>query len=214
MALGLLGRKLGMTQINDENGRRAATVIELGPCLVMQKKTVDRDGYCALKLAFGEKKMKRTNKPEKGRFEKIKATPRRFIREFRINVDDLSKFEEGQEITMAQIFKEGQAVDITGRTKGRGFTGVVKRWGFKGNRRTHGTHEFFRHGGSIGTRTWPGTVHKNKKMCGHYGNERVTTQNLEILKMLSDKNCILVTGAVPGANNGFVEVRYAAKQKT
>jgi large subunit ribosomal protein L3 len=208
MALGLLGRKLGMTQLNDEaNGRMAVTLVEVGPCVVMQKKTVEKDGYAAFKLAFGEKKAKRANKPLKGQFDKVKAAPRRWIREFRVTTEELSKFEEGQEIPMNAVFKAGQNIDVVGTTKGRGFQGVVKRWGMKGNRRTHGTHEFFRHGGSIGTRTWPGNVHKGKRMGGHYGVERVTTPNLRIVQLLEDRNCFLVEGSIPGAVQGLVEIR-------
>jgi large subunit ribosomal protein L3 len=211
MSLGLLGKKLGITQVNDaEHGRLAVTLVEVGPCLVMQKKTVEKDGYSALKLAFGAKKAKRTNKATKGTFDRVKATPRRHIREFRVKSEELGQFEEGQEINLTQVFKLGQYVDIAGKTKGHGFTGVVKRWGMKGNRRTHGTHEFFRHGGSIGTRTWPGNVHKGKHMSGHYGDERATIQNLKIVKLLEDKNCMLVSGAIPGAPNSMVEIRPAA----
>ncbi|MFH1263105.1 MAG: 50S ribosomal protein L3 [Pseudomonadota bacterium] len=206
MSLGLLGRKLGMTQLNDEQGRHAVTLVEVGPCLVLQKKTVEKDGYCAFKLAFGAKKEKRTDKATKGDFARVKATSRRFIREFRVKSEELGKFEEGQEITFSQVFKVGQIVDVAGKTKGHGFTGVVKRWGMKGNRRTHGTHEFFRHGGSIGTRTWPGNVHKGKKMCGHYGDERVTTQNLKIVRFLEEQNCMLISGNLPGATNSVVEI--------
>ncbi len=214
MPLGLLGRKLGMTQLNDaEHGRLAVTLVEVGPCLVMQKKTAEKDGYAAFKLAFAEKKAKRTNKPTKAVFEKMKTTPRRFIREFRVKSEDLAKFEEGHEIKVGEVLKVGQAVDVAGRTKGHGFTGVMKRWGMKGNRRTHGTHEFFRHGGSIGTRTWPGNVHKGKRMGGHWGDERITTQNLTIVQILEDKNCVLISGNLPGAPNSMVEIHPAANAR-
>jgi large subunit ribosomal protein L3 len=211
MSLGLLGKKLGITQLNDaEHGRMAVTLVQVGPCLVLQKKTMEKDGYTALKLAFGPKKASRTDKATKGTFDKVKAPARRHIREFRIKNEELGQFEEGQEITLSQVFKLGQYVDISGKTKGRGFTGVVKRWGMKGNRRTHGTHEFFRHGGSIGTRTWPGNVHKGKRMGGHYGDERATIQNLKIVQLLEDKNCVLLSGAIPGGTNSLVEIRPAA----
>lgn len=211
MALGMLGRKLGMTQVNDEKGRHAVTLLEVGPCLVMQKKTQEKDGYTALKLAFGSLKEKRSNKPLSGQFKQTKSKPRRWVREFRVEGEEFGKFEEGQEIKLADVFKPGQFVDVAGRSKGRGFTGVMKRWNMKGFRASHGTHEYFRHGGSIGTRTWPGYVHKNKKMAGHYGDERVTVQNLRVVDVLADKNCLLVAGAIPGANNGFVEVRPAVQ---
>ena len=214
MSLGLLGRKLEMTQVKDEaKGRRAVTVIEVGPCLVMQKKTLERDGYAALKLAFGAKRAKRTDKAAMGTFKKLNTTPRRFLREFRVTVEELAKFEEGQEIKLDQLFTVGQLVDVAGRSKGHGFTGVMKRWNMKGFDDGHGTHEFFRHGGSIGTRTWPGWVHKGKHMTGHDGDERVTTQNLEVVRVLPDKNVMMVQGAIPGATNGFLEVRPAATRK-
>lgn len=211
MSLGLLGRKLAITQLNDEtHGRLGVTLVEVGPCLVMQKKTVEKDGYSAFKLAFGAKKPKRTSKAMKTIFDKLKTTPRRFIREFRVKSEELGQFEEGQEVKLGQVFKAGQFVDVAGKTKGHGFTGVVKRWGMKGNRRTHGTHEFFRHGGSIGTRTWPGNVHKGKKMPGHYGDVRITVQNLKIVQLLEDKNCMLIAGSVPGAVNSMIEIHPAA----
>ena len=211
MALGILGRKLGMTQVNGDDGRRiAVTMIEAGPCLVMQKKSVERDGYAALKLAFQEMKAKRLSKAVRTQFEKLKTNPRRYIREFRVASDDLGKFEAGQEVTLEGLFAPGQLIDVVGRTKGRGFTGVVKRWGMKGNRASHGTHEFFRHAGAIGTRTWPGNVHKGKKMPGHYGDTRVTIQNLKVVSILKEQNCLLVEGAIPGADNAIVELRPSA----
>lgn len=204
--LGLLGRKMGMTQINESQNRVPVTIIETGPCVVLQKKTVEKDGYAALKLGFGEKREKLVNKAEMGQFAKIKTAPRRFMREFRVDAAELEKYEEGQEIKISDVFAEGQIIDLVGKTKGRGFTGVVKRWGMKGQTRTHGTHEFFRHGGSIGMCTTPGYVRKNTKMPGRYGNERVTIQNLKLVRILEDQNCILVSGSVPGAKNALLEV--------
>lgn len=210
MSLGLLGKKLGMTQLNDEaHGRLPVTLIEAGPCLVMQKKTVEKDGYTALKLAFGAKKEKRTNKATKGTFDRIKATPRRHICEFRVDAEVLGKFEEGQEILLKDVFKVGQYVDVSGKSKGKGFAGVMKRWGMKGNTRTHGTHEFFRHGGSIGNSAWPGLVAKGKHMPGQHGNKRATVQSVEIVELLEDKNCLLVAGSIPGAPNSLVEIHPA-----
>lgn len=203
-----------MTQFNDETkGRVAVTLIEAGPCVVMQKKTVEKDGYSAIKVAIGERKEKRTPKALKKQFEKVNSKPKRFIREFRISSEDLGKFEEGKEIKISDVFQVGQKIDITGRTKGRGFTGVMKRWNMAGFDRTHGTHEFFRHGGSIGCRAWPGTVMRGKKMGGHYGDETVTTQNLQIVNILEDENCLMVTGSVPGFTNSFVVVKPAIKVK-
>lgn len=215
MALGLLGKKLGMTQINDVEKRIAVTIIETGPCMVIQKKTNEKDGYTALKIGFGAKKEKSLSGAMKGQFKKVNVTPKKWMKEFRITGEDLAKYQEGQEVKISEVFKEGQIIDICGTTKGRGFTGVLARWNMKGNRRTHGTHEFFRHGGSIGCRTYPGHVHKNKHMPGHYGVERVTVPNLKIVKILEDKNCILVSGAVPGGENGLLEItpskRYGLK---
>ncbi len=214
MALGLLGLKKGMTQVNDETlGRVAVTLVETGPCLVMQKKTMEKDGYTALKIAFGEKKEKHVAKAQKVQFEKLNSKPKRFIREFRITNEELGNFEEGKEIKLSDLFKVGQKIDITGRTKGRGFTGVMKRWNFSGFDAGHGTHEFFRHGGSIGCRAWPGTVMKGKKMGGHYGDEQVTTQNLKIVKILEEENCMMIAGSVPGHINGLVEINPAIKVK-
>lgn len=207
MALGLLGKKVGMSQVNDgERGRVAVTVLEVGPCLVVQKKTLERDGYSALTLGFGKKRAKRAPKAEKVRFEKKKMPLQRYLREFRVSVEDLAKFEEGQEIKVDQVFQAGQEVNVAGLTKGRGFTGVMKRWNMKGFDATHGTHEFFRHVGSIGTRKTPGTVHKGKRMPGHYGNERVTVRNLRIVNVLPERNCLVLNGSVPGAANGLVEI--------
>ncbi|MFH1017202.1 MAG: 50S ribosomal protein L3 [Pseudomonadota bacterium] len=214
MPMGLLGRKLGITQVNDQEGNRiAVTLIEAGPCLVVQKKTVEKDGYAALKLGFGAKKATRTTKALRGVYAKIKAEPRRLQKEFRIPSEDLGKYEEGKEIRVDEIFTLGQIIDVKGRTKGHGFSGVIKRHHMKGNDAGHGTHEFFRHGGSIGTRTWPGYVNKNKRMPGHDGDKRITMPNLTVIQILADKNCILVSGAVPGANNAFVEILPSATRK-
>jgi large subunit ribosomal protein L3 len=214
MSFGLLGKKIGMTQINDTDGRRiAVSVVEVGPCVVVQKKTNEKDGYAAVKIAFGEKRVKSTKKPEKALYEKLKSTPKRWMREFRVGSEELGKYQEGQEVKVDQVFKAGQIVDVTGRTKGHGTTGVMVRWNMKGNDAGHGTHEFFRHQGSIGTRTWPGWVHRGKRMGGHYGDERVTTANLRIVQILADKNVVLVEGSVPGKPNGCLEIKPAANVK-
>ncbi|MEZ4819143.1 MAG: 50S ribosomal protein L3 [Bdellovibrionota bacterium] len=215
MALGILGLKKGMTQYNHEDkGRIAVTLVEAGPCVVLQKKTVETDGYTAVKLAFGEKKIKNTSKAMKTVFEKAGSTPKRYIREFRLeNAADLEKFEVGKPVQITDIFEEGQIIDVSGTSKGRGFTGVVKRWGFAGQIRTHGTHEFFRHGGSIGQCAWPGKVDKNKKMPGQYGNKRITTTNLRVVKILPEHNALLVSGCVPGSKNGLLELRKTRRTK-
>lgn len=202
-----------MTQVNVDEKRVAVTMIETGPCIVLQKKTQEKDGYTALKIGFGEKRKKHVPKSMQKQFEKIGTTPKRWIKEFRVEADALAKYQEGQEVKISDVLKEGQYIDVSGETKGRGFTGVMARWNMKGNRRTHGTHEFFRHGGSIGCRTYPGHVHKNKHMGGHYGVERVTIQSLKVVKILEDKNCLLVSGAVPGAENGFLEIRSSKRRQ-
>jgi len=207
MALGLVGKKLGMTQVNDgDQGRVAVTLLEVGPCLVVQKKTQERDGYTALALGFGEKKAKRTPKAQRAIFDKLKAAPKRWICEFRVSAEELGKYEEGQEIKLDQLFSTGQKVDVVGYSKGRGFSGVMKRWRFKGFDATHGTHEYFRHGGSIGTRKTPGWVQKNTKMPGRLGNQRTTTRKLRVVNLLEDKNCLLVEGSVPGSANSYIEI--------
>lgn len=213
-SLGLIGFKRGMTQINDETkGRIGVTLIEAGPCLVMQKKTMEKDGYTALQIGFGARKESRTAKAQKVQYAKLNSAPKRFVREFRISAEDLGKYTEGQEIKLTDLFTVGQKVDVTGKTKGRGFTGVMKRWNFSGFDAGHGTHEFFRHGGSIGCRAWPGTVMKGKKMGGHYGDEVVTTQNLTIVKIAEEENCLMVTGSVAGFTNSMVTLKPAIKVK-
>jgi len=211
MALGLLGRKLGMTQINDELGRRVAvTIIETGPCTVVQKKTPEKDGYSALKIGFGDRKEKRTPSALAGVFKKANVKPQAVLREYRILAEELAKYETGKQVKVEEVFKVGQYIDVTGKTKGKGFSGVMKRHRMKGNRATHGTHEFWRHGGSIGCRTWPGYVHKNKRMCGHDGNDRVTIPNLKVVQVLAEQNCLLVAGAVPGFNTNYLELKPSA----
>lgn len=214
MALGILGLKKGMTQYNSENkGRVAVTLVEAGPCVVLQKKTKDKDGYTAVKLAFGEKKPKNTSKAARKDFERVGATPKRYIREFRVEEADLEKFEEGKPVNITDLFEEGQTIDVSGTSKGRGFTGVVKRWGFAGQIRTHGTHEFFRHGGSIGQCATPGKVDKGRKMAGQHGNKRATTINLKVVKILADQNYMLVSGSLPGSKNSLLELRASTRKK-
>ncbi len=201
-----MGKKVGMSQINDgDNGRIAVTLVELGPCLVMQKKTVEKDGYTALQLGFDDRKEKHTPKNLQAVFKKLNATPKRKIREFRVSEEIASKYEPGQEITFSDLFEVGQSVDVSGQTKGKGFSGVIKRWGFK-DVRGHGTHEYFRHGGSIGNCKTPGRVAKGKKMSGRLGNQRTTTKNLRIVTVVPEKHCVLLEGTVPGGKNGYLEI--------
>jgi large subunit ribosomal protein L3 len=209
MTTGIVGKKLGMTQVFDAQGKVVpVTVIEAGPCTVVQKKTIGKDGYDAVQLGFGKKKTHRVNKPMLGHFQKAGKGAFAALRELR--VDAASAPEVGQEVRV-DIFREGDYVDVTGQTIGRGFTGVVKRWGFKGGRASHGSM-FHRAPGSIGGSSWPSRVFKNMKMGGHYGNERVTVLNLQVVAIQPEKNLLLVRGAVPGAKNSLVFVRRAIKK--
>ncbi len=207
---GLIGKKIGMSQLFDDTGNVIpVTVVETGPCVVVQKKDVTRDGYNALQLGFGQQKNQRVNRPLRGHMAKAEKGSFRVLREFR--VDDVSGYEVGQELTVTDLVEPGDLVDVTGTSKGRGFAGVMKRWDFGGFSRTHGTHEYFRHGGSIGNRSYPGKVFKGKRMAGHWGNERVSIQNLRVVEVRPEENLLLVKGAVPGANGGLVLVRRAVK---
>jgi large subunit ribosomal protein L3 len=202
--LGLLGKKLGMTQLLLPTGRSVpVTVIEAGPCVVVQRKTPDRDGYTAVQLGFAPSKPHRETKAAVGHAAKAGKGTFSLLREFHGG----EQLELGATVTVADLFKDGDLVNVTGTTKGRGYTGVIKRHGFAGFPGSHGTHEYFRHGGSIGNRSYPGRVFKGKRMAGRYGNDRVTTRNLPVVQIRSDKNLILVRGAVPGSRGGYVIVR-------
>jgi len=208
---GLIGRKVGMTQFyNAEGNVIPVTVIETGPCVVVQKKETAKDGYNALQVGFGSKKAQRVNKPMQGHMAKAGKGAFEVVREFRLA--DVSQYEIGQEIKVADMFKTGDRIAISGTSKGHGFSGVIKRWSFAGFPGSHGTHEYFRHGGSIGNRSYPGRVRKGKKMAGHWGNEQVSVQNLEVVDIRPEENLMLVKGAVPGAKRGVVIVRSAAKR--
>src|SRR5262245_32946327 len=213
--VGLIGKKLGNTQVfNDDGSVARVTAILVGPCRVMGKRTLDKDGYSALILGFGEKREKLLTKAEVGHFKKIGQAPARTVREFRLAPETVAKFEVGQALKPSEYFKEGQKVDVSGTTRGRGFSGVMRRWNFRGSAKdTHGTHEYKRHGGSIGTNMTPGRTFLNLKMPGQYGNERETVLNLVVAKVLDDENLILVKGGVPGSKNGIVTVRGAVKTK-
>ena len=207
--MGLLGKKIGMTQIFAEDGESVpVTVILTGPCFVVGKRTMDRDGYSAVIIGFDEKPARLTNKAEAGQF-KDGLKPQRFVREFRIDAADVEKYTVGQQIGPLDVFKENAAVDVAGESKGKGFQGVIKRHHMRGKPRTHGNHEYFRHGGSIGCRLTPQRVHKGKRMAGHMGAEAVTAQNLQLYKVMAEENVLLVRGAVPGAKNQYVVVTNA-----
>ncbi len=209
MDLEIVGRKLGMTQIFNEAGDRVpVTVLQAGPCTVVQKKTNEKDGYTAVQLGFEDRKEKHATKALLGHFKGSGVDPKRVLFEVRVNEEQLGEFELGQQIDCAH-FQEGQKVDLTGTSKGRGFTGVIKRWNFRTSKKTHGTHEFFRHGGALSAGTYPGRVHPGKKMAGQYGSERVTTRGLKVEKVDAEKNLIFVRGSVPGHRHGLVHIRTA-----
>ncbi len=208
---GLIGRKIGMTQFYSAEGNVVpVTVVETGPCIVVQKKEPSTDGYTALQVGFGSKKAQRVNKAEQGHMAKAGKGAFEVLREFRL--DDVSGYEVGQEIKAADLFKIGDLIDVSGISKGHGFTGVIKRWSFAGFPGSHGTHEYFRHGGSIGNRSYPGRVRKGKKMAGHWGNEQIATQNLMVVDIRAEENLMFVRGAVPGAKQGVVILRPAVKR--
>jgi large subunit ribosomal protein L3 len=209
MIKGILGKKLGMTQLFAADGRRVpVTVVEAGPCVVLQKKTDATDGYNAVQLGFAPKAAHRVNKPELGHFKKAGKGAFSSAREFKVT--DVDAINVGDEISCADLFKIGDIVDVTGTSKGKGFQGVIKRWNFSGGRMTHGS-KFHRGPGSIGCSAWPSRVFKGKKMAGQMGNERVTTQNLAIVDVRPEQNILLIKGAVPGPRNGVVMIRPGVK---
>lgn len=200
---GLIGKKIGMTSVYNADGQAlACTVIETGPCVVTQVRTVEKDGYEAVQLGFGEKKEKHANKPELGHFKKAGTTPKRKLVEFKEFEQELDL---GQTLTAAEVFVEGDFVDVVGTAKGRGFQGVVKRHGFGGvGGQTHGQHNRQRHPGSIGACSFPSRVFKGLRMAGRMGGNRVKVQNLRVLRVLSDQNLLVVSGSIPGAKNSYV----------
>ena len=201
MQKSIIGKKLGMTQIFDENGKFIpVTVIEAGPCVVVQKKTMEKDGY---------ESADKVKKPLKGHFAKADVAPKRVLREFRY--DDLSALNVG-DLIKADIFAEGDRVDVVGRSKGKGYAGVIKRWNFARLKESHGTGPVARKGGSIGMNSTPSRVFKGKKMSGHLGNERVTVQNLDVVKVDAENNIIAVKGAVPGPKGGIVVISDSVKR--
>ena len=205
----IIGKKLGMTQIFSADGKVIpVTVVEAGPCPVVQIKTVEKDGYEAVKLGFGEVKESALNKPEAGQFKKAGVAPQKVLKEFRL--ENVSAYEMGQTVTV-DTFKEGDKVDVVGMSKGHGFSGVIKRWNQHKLKATHGVGPVHREVGSLGANSSPSRVFKNRHMPGHYGVERVTIQNLEVVKVDLDKNLILVKGSVPGAKKSILKIRKSVK---
>ena len=210
---GILGKKIGMTQFFDEKGEvKRCTVVQAG-CVVLGKRTQEKDGYDALVVGPRERKEKHTNKPLPGFHKKTRQTPKRVVRELRLAADEVAKYEIGEKVAVDKVFEVGQFVDAQGKTRGRGFTGVMRRWSFAGFVSSHGTHEYFRHGGSIGTNMTPGRTLPGLKMPGHYGDETVSTLNLKIVKLVPEDDLVLIEGGIPGAKNSIIVVRGAVKKK-
>ena len=210
MKKGLIGKKIGMTQLFDENGKVIpVTVVEAGPCTVVQKKTIENDGYAAVQVGFGDVKVTKVNKPMAGHFKKADVAPKKVLKEFRladtesVNVGDILK---------ADIFAVGDRVDVVGTSKGKGTAGVIKRWNFSRLKETHGTGPVHRHGGSLGVID-PARIFKGKKMAGHLGAEKVTVQNLDVVKVDVENNLIAIKGAIPGPKNGIVVIADSVKSK-
>ena len=209
MQKAIIGKKIGMTQIFDENGKVVpVTVVQAGPCVVSMKKTVENDGYAAVQLGFGDLKPTKVNKPMTGHFKKADVAPKRTLREFRF--EDTDAYELGQ-IVKADVFAAGDKIDVTGTSKGKGYAGVIKRWNFQRLKETHGSGPVARHGGSMGACSTPSRVWKGKKMAGHLGTEKVTVQNLAVVKVDAENNLIAIKGAIPGPNGGTVVIKDFVK---
>lgn len=207
MPVGIIGKKIGMTTMYDANGQSVAcTIIKAGPCVVTQVRTEEVDGYKAVQLGFGERKSKHTSMAMKGHFEKSGTTPKRKLLEFRNFTEQYGKeVNLGDELTLTDIFAEGDYVDVVGKSKGKGFQGVVKRYNFQGvNDATHGQHNRQRHPGSIGAASYPARVFKGMRMAGRMGNQRVKLQNLQVMKIIAEENLIVVSGSTPGAKQSYV----------
>ena len=209
MQKGIIGKKIGMTQIFDENGKVVpVTVVEAGPCVVSQKKTVENDGYAAVQIGFGDLKAHKVKKPMAGHFAKANVAPKRTLREFRF--DDIDAYNVG-DLVKADVFAAGDKVDVTGTSKGKGYAGVIKRWNFQRLKESHGSGPVARHGGSIGSCSDPSRVYPGKKMAGHLGSERVTVQNRQFVKVDAENNLIAIKGAIPGPNGGTVVIHDTVK---
>lgn len=209
MKKGLIGKKIGMTQIFDEKGNVIpVTVIEAGPCAVVQKKTAENDGYKAVQVGFGDQKVQRVNKPMQGHFAKGNVAPKKVLKEFRL--DDIDSLNVG-DIIKADVFEVGEKIDVIGTSKGKGTAGAIKRWNFSRLKESHGTGPVARHAGSLGACSDPSRVYKGKKLAGHLGAERVTIQNLTVAKVDVENNLIAIKGAVPGPKGGIVVIADAKK---
>jgi large subunit ribosomal protein L3 len=209
---GLIGKKLGMTGHVDAGGQvRAVTVVELGPCHVTQLKLPATDGYEAVQVTFGRKRNARVTRAERGHFSRADIAPGVATREF--HRQDETELKLGQAVAVAEVFKAGDRVDVAGVSKGHGYAGVIKRHHFGGFPGSHGTHEYFRHGGSIGNRSFPGRVFKGLRMAGQMGNAAATVSNLEVVRVIPEENAIMIAGAIPGAAGGIVVVKHAAKHR-
>jgi large subunit ribosomal protein L3 len=212
MLSGLIGKKLGMTQLADAHGRvRAVTVVQLGPCTVTQLKAQPTDGYDAVQVTWGKKKLSRVSAPERGHFKKANVAVGVKTAEFEKR--DEGELVLGQSIAVSEVFKAGEQVDVQGVSNGRGYAGVIRRHHFAGFPGSHGTHEYFRHGGSIGNRSYPGRVRKGLRMAGQLGNETATVLNLEIVEILVDDNAVAIAGAVPGPDGAMLIVTHAARPR-
>jgi len=213
MKMGLLGRKIGMTQVfHDDGTALGVTAVSVGPCVVVAKRTPEVHGYSAVQLGFEETPVRLVSRPQAGYVKKagLEKTPR-VLREVRLEPGEVDKFEVGKVLRASDIFKMGDVIDVVGTTKGKGYQGVMKKHRMKGDSATHGTHEFFRHGGSIGCRLTPGRVHKGKRMSGRMGGVKCTSSDLVVVKVIDEKDLLLIKGAVPGAANGLVLVKGSTK---
>jgi len=213
LKMGLLGRKIGMTQVfHDDGTALGVTAVTVGPCVVVSKRTPDKHGYSAVQLGFEDETVRLLSRPRAGYFAKNGVEkPLRHLREVRLDPKDVEKYEVGKVLRAGEVFKAGDVVDVVGTTKGKGYQGVMKRHRMAGDTDTHGTHEFFRHGGSIGCRLTPGRVHKGKRMSGLMGNVKCTSSDLVIVKVMEDKDVVLVKGAIPGPANGLVLIKGSVK---
>jgi large subunit ribosomal protein L3 len=213
LKMGLLGRKIGMTQVFHQDGTAlGVTAVSVGPCVVVAQRTQEKHGYSAIQLGFEEMPVRLVTQPQAGVFKKAGVEkPLRHLREVRLESKDVAKYEVGKVLRAEEIFKVGDVVDVVGTTKGKGYQGVMKKHKMKGDSATHGTHEFFRHGGSIGCRLTPGRVHKGKRMSGLMGNVKNTSSDLVVVQVLSEKDVVLVKGAVPGPANGLVLIKGSVK---